>query len=113
MIYPIIVMSVAVLVIAIIMIFVIPIFAKIFGDMGAKLPAPTRSVIWLSHFLAGIGGVSLGGGLFAAIFLLKRWRKTVTGHKKSDQTPAKAAHLRRFIEKSGCRPGFQGRWAHS
>ncbi len=85
MIYPIIVMSVAVLVIAIIMIFVIPVFAKIFGDMGAKLPAPTRSVIWLSHFLAGIGGVVLGGVLFAAIFLLKRWRKTVTGHKKSDQ----------------------------
>ena len=85
MIYPIIVMSVAVLVIAIIMIFVIPVFAKIFGDMGAKLPAPTRSIIWLSHFLGGIGGVILGGGLFSAIFLLKRWRKTEAGHKKSDQ----------------------------
>ncbi len=36
MIYPIIVMSVAILVIAIIMIFVIPIFAKIFGDMGVQ-----------------------------------------------------------------------------
>src|SRR5208283_2458646 len=85
MIYPIIVMSVAVLVIAIIMIFVIPVFAKIFGDVGAKLPAPTRSIIWMSHFLSGIGGVSLGGGLFASIFLLKRWRKTVTGHKKTDE----------------------------
>ena len=85
MIYPIIVMSVAVLVIAIIMIFVIPVFAKIFGDVGAKLPAPTRSVIWLSHFLVGIGGVCLGGGLISAIFLLGRWRKTEAGHKKTDE----------------------------
>src|SRR5208337_3520143 len=85
MIYPIIVMAVAVLVIAIIMVFVIPVFAKIFADMGAKLPAPTRSVIWLSHFLVGIGGVSLGSGLLAGIFLLKRWRKTEAGHKKTDE----------------------------
>ncbi len=85
MIYPIIVMSVAVLVIAIIMVFVIPVFAKIFADMGAKLPAPTRSVIWLSHFLVGIGGVSLGSGLLAGSFLLKRWRKTEAGHKKTDE----------------------------
>ncbi len=85
MIYPIIVMSVAVVVIAIIMVFVIPIFAKIFGDVGAQLPAPTRSVIWLSHFLSGFGGVSLGGGLFAAVLLLKQYRKTETGHKKTDE----------------------------
>ena len=85
MIYPIIVMSVAVLVVAIIMIFVIPIFAKLFGDMGVKLPAPTRSIIWISNFLVGMGGASLGVGFVSAIFLLKRWRKTVAGHKKTDE----------------------------
>ncbi len=85
MIYPIIVMSVAVLVIAIIMIFVIPIFAKIFTEMGAKLPAPTRSIIWLSNFLGGIGGVSVAAGLFGTIFGIKQYRRTVAGRKKTDQ----------------------------
>ncbi|MBI3592234.1 MAG: type II secretion system F family protein [Nitrospirae bacterium] len=84
MIYPIIVMSVAVLVIAIIMIFVIPIFAKIFTEMGAKLPGPTRSIIWLSNFLGGIGGVSILAGLVATIFGIKQYRRTETGRKKTD-----------------------------
>ncbi|MGD0281566.1 MAG: type II secretion system F family protein [Dissulfurispiraceae bacterium] len=85
MIYPIIVMTIAGLVIAIIMIFVIPIFAKIFGDMGAKLPAPTRSVIWLSHFLAGIGGASIVGGIFGFITGIKQFRKTDAGKIKTDR----------------------------
>jgi len=54
MIYPAIVISVAVLVIAIIMVWVIPVFAKIFAEMGVPLPLPTKSVMWLSNFLAGI-----------------------------------------------------------
>ncbi|MFQ3574242.1 MAG: type II secretion system F family protein [Thermodesulfovibrionales bacterium] len=85
MIYPAIVISVAVLVIAIIMIFVIPIFAKIFTEMGAQLPAPTRSVIWLSNFLGGIGGLMLFGGLVVFIFLFKKYRATEGGKKKTDQ----------------------------
>ncbi|MBF0557396.1 MAG: type II secretion system F family protein [Nitrospirae bacterium] len=85
MIYPIIVMSIAGLVIAIIMIFVIPIFAKIFGEMGAKLPGPTRSVIWLSHFLAGIGGVSIVATIFGIIFAIKQVRTTDAGKMKTDR----------------------------
>lgn len=85
MIYPIIVMTIAGLVIAIIMIFVIPIFAQIFGEMGAKLPAPTRSVIWLSHFLAGIGGLSIVICIFGAIFGIKQLRTTDEGKMKTDR----------------------------
>ncbi len=85
MIYPSIVMSVAGLVIAIIMIFVIPIFAKIFTDMGAKLPAPTQSVIWLSRFLSGIGGVAIAAGIVGTIFGIKQYRRTEAGRKKTDQ----------------------------
>lgn len=85
MIYPIIVMTIAGLVIAIIMIFVIPIFAQIFGEMGAKLPAPTRSVIWLSHFLAGIGGLSIVICIFGTIFGIKQIRTTDEGKMKTDR----------------------------
>ena len=42
MIYPSVVMFIAVLVVAVIMIFVIPVFAKVFGDMGVALPLPTQ-----------------------------------------------------------------------
>lgn len=83
--YPIIVMTVAVLVVGIIMVFVIPIFAKIFTEMGVALPAPTRSIVWLSNFLGGIGGVSLGGAIWGAIFGLKKYRATGPGLKQTDK----------------------------
>lgn len=85
MIYPLIVMSVAVLVIAVIMIFVIPVFAKIFGEMGAALPTPTRIVIAISKFLGGIGGVSLLAGIIGTFFGLRQYRRTVPGRKNTDR----------------------------
>lgn len=85
MIYPAIVISVAVLVISIIMIFVIPIFAKIFTEMGAQLPAPTRSVIWLSNFLGGVGGLTIAVGFAVFVFAFKKYRSTEGGRKKTDQ----------------------------
>ncbi|MFZ5998800.1 MAG: type II secretion system F family protein [Nitrospirota bacterium] len=85
MIYPSIVISVAVLVISIIMVFVIPIFAKIFTEMGAKLPAPTQSVIWLSNFLGGIGGVIILLGIIASVFGIRQYRRTEAGRKKTDR----------------------------
>jgi type IV pilus assembly protein PilC len=85
MIYPSIVISVAVVVIAVIMIWVIPIFAKIFTEMGAKLPAPTRSVIWLSDFLGGIGGLIILAILVASFFSFKQYRATEAGRKNTDR----------------------------
>jgi type IV pilus assembly protein PilC len=57
MVYPVVVTTVAILVIAIIMIFVVPTFAKMFTTLGGVLPLPTRIVMMISHFLAGIGGL--------------------------------------------------------
>jgi type IV pilus assembly protein PilC len=85
MIYPAIVISVAVVVIAIIMIFVIPIFSKIFTEMGAELPGPTRSVIWLSNFLSGIGGLVILGTIVSSILVIKQYRGTETGRKNTDR----------------------------
>lgn len=85
MIYPSIVVTVAFLVIAMIMIFVIPVFAKIFGEMGAKLPAPTRSVVWLSNFLSGVGGAVIAATIVGSIFGIKSYRQTVAGRKRTDK----------------------------
>ena len=99
MIYPIIVMSIAGLVIAIIMIFVIPIFAKIFGDMGAKLPAPTRSIIAISNFLIGIGGAAIVAGIFGVIFGIRQFRTTAIGKSKTDRIMLKLPILGDLLKK--------------
>jgi type IV pilus assembly protein PilC len=51
MVYPITIMSIAVIVVGVILVFVIPTFAKMFADFGGDLPAPTKFVIALSNFL--------------------------------------------------------------
>jgi len=51
MVYPVIVMTVALGVVSILLIFVIPVFGTLFTELGATLPLPTRIVIWLSNFL--------------------------------------------------------------
>ena len=52
LVYPIMLISVAVIVVAIIMIFAVPVFAQSFGGMG-ELPAPTRILIAISDFMVG------------------------------------------------------------
>ncbi len=49
--YPIAVIGLAVALVNVLLIFVIPVFADMFKDFGAKLPAPTQFLIELSDFL--------------------------------------------------------------
>jgi type IV pilus assembly protein PilC len=51
MIYPSIVISVAIIVLSIVMIFVVPTFAEMFKDMGTTLPALTQLIVDISTFL--------------------------------------------------------------
>ncbi|GAK51964.1 type IV pilus assembly protein PilC [Candidatus Moduliflexus flocculans] len=51
MVYPVIVLSVAITVVSVLLIFVIPVFGTLFSELGATLPLPTRIVIALSNFL--------------------------------------------------------------
>ncbi|MGH7849099.1 MAG: type II secretion system F family protein [Thermodesulfobacteriota bacterium] len=50
MIYPAVVISVAIMVLAIVIIFVVPVFAEMFKDMGTTLPALTQVVVDISFF---------------------------------------------------------------
>lgn len=85
MIYPAIIMGVAVLVIAVIMIFVVPVFSKIFGEMGIPLPAPTKLIIAFSNFVAGIGGLMIVGSFVGVIMGIANYRKTVGGRRNTDK----------------------------
>jgi len=66
MVYPIVIVIVAVVIVAGLLIFVIPQFANLFTSFGGALPAPTRIVIAMSNFLAGWGG----GGIFLFVALI-------------------------------------------
>ena len=79
MVYPAVVTTVAVLVIAIIMIFVVPTFAKMFAQLGGVLPLPTRIVINMSNFIAGIGGLLVLGAIVAVVVFIVQFRKTEKG----------------------------------
>ena len=69
MVYPAVVLTVAVAVVAIIMVYVIPVFQKMFAGFGGNLPAPTQLVIHMSEFLrANILYMILGLVLFVIAF---------------------------------------------
>jgi type IV pilus assembly protein PilC len=51
MIYPAVILLVAIGVTTLMLTFIVPIFAKMFAGVGAELPGPTRFVLGLSHFL--------------------------------------------------------------
>jgi len=51
LVYPTVIVAVAILVMAVILLFVIPVFSKMFADMGTALPLPTQMVVSLSFFV--------------------------------------------------------------
>lgn len=84
MVYPGVVLSVAVLAIAILLLFVIPVFEEMFASFNTVLPLPTRMVIGLSALLQTYWWVIVGaGGL--GIVLFKRWLDTPKGRLRFDR----------------------------
>ncbi|VTR75583.1 type II secretion system F family protein [Cellulomonas hominis] len=46
--YPVVVFVIAILAVIGMLMFIVPVFATMFSDMGAELPAPTKVLVWLS-----------------------------------------------------------------
>ena len=87
MIYPSAVIIIAVLVIVVIMIFVIPAFQNIFMGLlgpGEKLPLPTRIVVGISNFIAGLGGLVVLGSIVGLALGTRAYYKTQGGHRRLD-----------------------------
>jgi len=89
MVYPITIMSIAVIVVGVILVFVIPTFAKMFADFGGELPAPTKFVIALSNFLIKYIIVIIAG-LFGLSTAIKKFYATPKGRKLIDRWALKA-----------------------
>ena len=87
MIYPAAVVVIAIAVVAVIMVFVIPSFQNIFIGLlgpGELLPLPTRIVIGISDFLAGLGGLIILGVVVAAVIAIRTYYKTPRGRRLID-----------------------------
>ncbi|MBE7540367.1 MAG: type II secretion system F family protein [Opitutaceae bacterium] len=76
--YPIAVIGLAVVLVNVLIMFVIPVFADMFKDFGAKLPAPTQMLINLSAFM-GSYWWAIGAVIFGIIFAFKKYTKTPVG----------------------------------
>jgi type IV pilus assembly protein PilC len=82
--YPAIVISIAVIVVAVILIYVIPIFAGLFKDAGARLPAMTLFVMSVSDFFQRyFHWIILA--LVLAVIGIRRIRKTERGREVTDR----------------------------
>ncbi len=76
--YPAVVFLVLIVVSTAMLLFVIPSFAKMYEEVGAKLPGPTLFVIGISKFLQRYFLIILGA-LFVAIVAFRRFIKTEHG----------------------------------
>lgn len=99
MIYPAIILTVAVGVVALLMVVVVPMLAGMFADMGQALPLPTRIVIAISNFLKGWGGLVVALSIISFIVGLVQWRKTLTGKRITDAIALKIPVMGVLIQK--------------
>jgi type IV pilus assembly protein PilC len=96
--YPAVVMFVALAATLFMLMFIIPTFAKMFSDFGAQLPLPTQIVLGASNFIRGwwwaIGAVAVGGAV-----LFRRYYASDAGHHRVDATMLKIPVLGDVLRK--------------
>jgi type IV pilus assembly protein PilC len=85
LIYPVAVVSMAVLIVGALLKWVVPIFANLFAGLGVNLPLPTRIVVGLSAFVQAFWWIFGVVGI-ALFFGLKQIRKNPTGKYYFDKT---------------------------
>ena len=98
MVYPGVIVTVAVSVVAFLMIFVIPAFATLFESGGAELPGPTKIVMMVSDFFR-TKWYYLFGGIAASIFLIRKIYSTDRGRYEIDKLSLKVPVIGNLIRK--------------
>jgi len=98
LIYPVSVVSIAVLVIGMLLWKVVPIFANLFASLGVTLPLPTRIVVGLSNFIGTFGWVFvvLAIGIF---FAFRAYYKTENGRYNVDYVMLKLPVIGSLLRK--------------
>ena len=87
--YPVAVVALVVLIMSAMLLFVVPQFEGIYGQLGGKLPLPTRSLLWMSETFKAYWYFVLAGAI-AGRFFLRRWKKTPRGREVMDALKLRA-----------------------
>lgn len=98
LVYPAVIVSVAIIVVTVLLVWVIPVFAKMFTDMGGTLPLPTRIVIGTSDAIRD--NILIAIGLLIAIIVgLRYFYKSEKGKRTIDSLLLKFPVLGSLIRK--------------
>ena len=98
MIYPIAVLSIALIVVMVILWKVVPTFTALFEGLNASLPWPTRAVIWMSKQLILFMPILFVAGV-VGIYFFRRYYLTPKGRMRVDATLLKMPLLGVIIRK--------------
>lgn len=98
MVYPSVVLSIALVVVAGLLLFVIPVFQKMFADMGGTLPAFTQFVIYLSELMRRYF-LFIAGGMVILVVAFVRWYRTEKGRMIVDDLLLKIPVMGPLIKK--------------
>jgi type IV pilus assembly protein PilC len=98
LVYPVTIISVAILVIIFMMTFVIPIFATMFAQLGADLPLPTQIVLVMSNFTRRYVVLILAA-LIGLVFGVRAWYRTDRGSRVIDRSMLKIPVVGVLIQK--------------
>jgi type IV pilus assembly protein PilC len=96
--YPIAVIGLAIALVNVLLIFVIPVFADMFKDFGAKLPAPTQFLIDLSNFMKSYWW-AIGLFAYGVFWVVAKFVKTPNGRRAKDNFLVKAPIFGNLIHK--------------
>ena len=99
MIYPGVIMTVAGGAIVVLLVFVIPTFQRMFAEAGIALQLPTQIVIGMSQGLQKWWW-AIGAGIFAAVWMVKKYYATNDGKLVIDRLMLKAPVLGDVLRKS-------------
>jgi len=88
MVYPSVVVSVALIVMIVLVVYIVPVFAGVLKQFattasGQQLPAMTQATVDFSHAITGYWYAFIGGAV-AVAFSFHRWKTSVSGRKQWD-----------------------------
>jgi type IV pilus assembly protein PilC len=84
MMYPAIVVCLAIAIAIGMIVFIVPVFGKMYADFGASLPGPTQFLMNVGEGMKKYGLFVLGGAI-AGFIAFKKWKATPQGGYKFDQ----------------------------
>ncbi len=84
MVYPSVVMAIAVLVFWVMLTFILPIFEGLFKNIGGELPAYTRFLITLSQYMRSIWMGLFAVSVLVGLYFVRRYYRTEMGREHID-----------------------------